>query len=205
MQGGVISRLVKLEQLTLTWSASHWTVSKWEGIIRYPSHAFPNLAVFKHLKQLELRQGTKNMYALASFPKPSQPLPVLQHLVLEQLKITGKLLSSCSTALVTLELRRCEVVDFDGVPTDKLRSLNSKHSRVQLPRSCIIALTQLTFLGLAHSTWQGPAADRFKVFHGWPSLQVLQCNACNLFDHNTEVHVGPAAHLHNAYVRTGMG
>lgn len=144
------------------------------------------------------------MDLLAFFPQPSQPLPVLQHLVLGQLKVTGKLLSSFSTALTTLELHNCEVVDFDGVRKDKLGSLNLERSYVQLHRSYVTALTQLTFLGLAYSTWEEPHSDPLKVFHGWPRLQVLQCTRCNLFDHTTEVHVGPATRLQVTYIRPGM-
>lgn len=180
MQGGVISRLVGLQQLTVTWSASAWKISNKDGLCTYPSGAFPDLAVLNHLKHLELRQGTRYLYAVATFPKPSQPLPVLQHLVLERLRVTWKLLGSCSRALVTLELQSCAVLDIHGVQTGKLLRLNLEHSHVELHRSYITALTQLTFLGLAKSTWQvdgQPLTDPFKVFCGWPCLQVLQATA----------------------------
>ena len=77
---------VGLRQLTMTWSAS---TSYREGTLTFSSDAFPDLAVLKHLTQLKLHQANKLVYAIATLPTPSQPLPALQHLVLKELKVMG--------------------------------------------------------------------------------------------------------------------
>ena len=119
----------------------------------------------------------------------------------------GEVVNNYTTALTNLELISC-AVGLDDIQMYNLLSLTLEKSDAYSSRNCITALTQLTFLGLAGSTgWARGGvspAKAFKAFYGWPSLQVLQCSACNLFDLHTDIQVKSVTHLQVAWIRQGM-
>ena len=200
---GCISHLIGLQHLKLFWNANR---QKPENT----STAVPDLSFLVHLKRLELYQEGKHP-RLADFPSSSKQLPNLEHLVLEHMDAGmtdgGEVVNSYSTTLTDLELISC-VVGLDEIQLYKLRSLNLDKSDVYSSRDCITALTQLTFLGLAGSTWwarggESPA-EAFKVFYGWPCLLLLQCSGCNLFDLHTDIQIRPDTHLQVSWIRPGI-
>lgn len=68
-------------------------------------------------------------------------------------------------------------------------------------------MTQLTFLGLASSTWDSESrlTEKFRVFCGWPGLQTLKCRSCTLFGRDTEIVLGPSTHVLVALPWQGKG
>ncbi len=59
-------------------------------------------------------------------------------------------------------------------------------------------LSRLTSLNLVGSTWYNlsagdledmPESAAFTSFHGWPALEVLKIDGCNLFDRSTALHI----------------
>jgi len=126
-------------------------------------------------------------------------------------------LEQCLQHITKLELRSCCTILSEAFPggvgitaLSGLQHLSLHGSTIQGDQTHISTLTRLTHLDVALCNWfslgqllqhnASALAGPLGTFHGWPALQVLRVNRCNLYGEHTLLHVKAAQELHVSYV-----
>lgn len=126
-------------------------------------------------------------------------------------------LEHCLQHITKLELRSCCTVLSEAFPDgvgitalSGLQHLSLHGSMITGDQTHVSTLTRLTHLDLALCRWfsleellqhnASALAGALGTFRGWPALQVLRVNRCNLFGEHTLLHVKAAQELQVSYV-----
>ena len=194
---GCISHLVVLQHVKFTCNPQTFDLTFDPSMLQYEDGPLPDLSFLNHLQKLELHQEDGGVTCSSNdFSMPSKVL-LVEHLVLTHVSSYLYILDKLFTALTQLELVKCDVYEPDQLVVGSLRSLNLEGSTLEDDGGCIPDWTQLTSLRLTDSYWigEGNSPPALKVFNGWPSLKVLHCSGCNLFDSKTDLQLWPAMQL----------